>query len=471
MKLLTLVLILLLVLLAAYMLCGSSLDFFTPSPYILSWQPPTDNGGDPGCCGYDWQICGDNACATIVDSGSTRATSIQTTKLDWATTYNVWVRATNVSGQGPWTKAVLSTGDGVVSSVAIGASLTPTGPPLPALSAGPGKNIAVWTSLSKGSVLPNTLKGSAKITITRSGVTQPAMLIPLESSVTGTVDVFDGDLSSSGVPLVTLLKGDVVTADVLIFTSGGEIVTEATSSVTITTMVPGSVTGLSLTYGALPPPLNLLNKYEMFIENLYAANPSPYKTVQDVAAAALVLYNEMPTPLTDRDYQTKMSLFFLSELKWVGAPGADHIFRGIGYFYVLLNSMGWDTPSICAAFELYRRVPADANLAKSFNNGSGIDSPASDSPTYSWGPGGINVQSYYTQVQNVLKSSSCTFSPGLSTSPGTTCPSMYNCTTCAQTGPAAQNTVICDTTTFQCSVTDDQIAYWQNLGKTCQCNC
>lgn len=255
MKLLTLLAILV-VILVFYLLFYKTLDYFTPNPYVLSWNAPTNNGGDPNCCGYDWQICTDATCKTIVDSGTTTKTSAETTKLSWATSYTVQVRATNVAGSGAWTSANLSTGDGTVSSVAIGSAISEDGIVTSPLSAGPAQNIAVWTSLSAGSVSPNTLVGYAQIIITRGGKAQPAIVMELVSGNKGAVNTFEGDILSANGQTVLINQGDVITVVVSIFTSAQQIVTEATASVTVTTTVPGNPTGLALTYGGTPPPLS-----------------------------------------------------------------------------------------------------------------------------------------------------------------------------------------------------------------------
>lgn len=470
MKLLTLLLIIALVLFLFYLFgSGNPFEFFTPKPYQLAWLPPSNNGGDSGCCNYDWQICSDVGCTNVVDSGSTRELSALTTKLDWATTYNIWVRAGNVSGKGDWTKVQLSTGDGVVSSISVGAELSPDGTVKVPLSAGNGRNISIWTSLSKGSIDPNTLTGDCVVSITRGGTLLLSKILPLKASLTGTVDVFAGDFASAGFPLVDFQKGDVVSADVTIRDANSIVVTEAIQDTTVTKTVPGGVTGITLQYSATPPPLPLISKYQHWIDMLYSQNPSPYATVQDAAAAALVQFNAMPAPTNPEDYQTKMSLFFLSRLRWVGV-GTDTVFRGIGYFYVLLNSMGWDNPSMAAAFRLYQEVPADPKLAASFNNGI---------TNYMWGPGGINQQSYQTQVAAVLATptSQVRFSRGLSTTPGQFCPTVTDCSTCRPVVQAPIGTQVAQSGKTECMVvacalTSDDIPGWYGVvaGK-CQCQC
>lgn len=450
----------------------SSKDYFTPNPYIISWQAPSNNGGDPKCCEYDWQICSDVLCRNVIDNGHIdfgKPLSAQTTKLDWATTYNVWVRASNTAGLGDWTKVQLSTGDGVVSSISIGEEINSDGTVKIPLSASGGINVAVWTSLEKGSVNPNDLVALCDISATRAGTSLFKHIISLESSTLGNVDVFKGDFATAKIPLIAFQKGDIVSANVYIADSKGNVVTEATQSTTVTKSTPGGVSGITLRYSMAPPPIPLRTKYEHWLDMLYYQNPSPYKNVQEVAAAALVLYNEIPT--TPKEYQTRMSLFFISQMKWVGSDtNSFNLFRGIGYFYVLLNSMGWDDKSICAAFKLYQRVPADPNLAESFNNGS---TGGANSPAYFWRPGGISAKSYYTQVQAVLATDSSVFSSGLSTDYGKVCVSIQDCVKCQQTGAVPINTTVCSgkNNIFQCQVTPDNVTYWANMGRQCQCSC
>lgn len=291
MKLLTLVAILVLIF-VGYLIFYKTLDFFTPSPYVLSWIAPSNNGGDPNCCGYDWQICSDEKCTNVVDSGTTKSTSVETTKLSWATTYTVQVRATNISGPGEWTSASLTTGDGTVSSIVIGSKISSAGVIQTPLSAGPSQNIAVWTSLSKGSVSPNTLQGYAQLTITRGGVAQPPLVIQLSSKVLGEIDIFQGDLISANWSSVVLNQGDTVTADISIFTSTNEIVTEATASTTVTTTVPGNVTGLSLVYSATPPPL-ASNESAIVSQGLEYVKADQFPSLSAMIAT---LSNQKPSP-------------------------------------------------------------------------------------------------------------------------------------------------------------------------------
>lgn len=467
------------VILLLFLLLGPSRDWFTgtPNPYKISWQAPANNGGDPKCCSYDWQICNDAACTSIVDSGTTSELSVETKKLNWTTTYNIWVRASNISGKGDWTKAELSTGDGTVKSIVLGEKIdNSSGQLIKELSASVPINVMVWASLDKGSVDPNTLVGTATVTAVRSETQLFSHVIPLKSSTMGNTSTFYADFASASptIPPVVFQKGDIIYADVYIADNKGNVVTEHVSNqIPITKTVPGGVSGITLTYSMTPPPIPFVGKYQQWINTLYSQNPSPYATVSDVASAALTQYNSMPAPTTPTDYQTKMSLFFLSQLKWAGSGATpDSMFRGIGYFYVKLNSMGWDNASMCAAFDLYRRVPADPKLAASFNMGSGIGDDSPNSTTYAWGPDGLGSQSYYTQIQNVLAVGSTTFSPNLSTSPSQICPTRTDCQTGKPVTNATKNTQICAGSgqIINCSISEDEIPYWKQIGAPCTCN-
>ena len=396
-----------------YLMSCTTTEFLTPNPYQIVWQAPENNGGDPNCCNYDWQICSDAECSDIVDSGSTNKTLALTTKLDWATTYNIWVRASNVSGKGDWTKVQLSTGDGVLSSISIGQKLSSDGTVTIPLSEG-DRNISIWTSLSKGSVSPNTLSAVCMITITRGGSNVLGKNLLLKSGMSGEINVFSGNFNDAGFPSFNFKKGDVVNAEVIIRDSNNIVITDAINTTTVTNTVPAGVTGITLTYSATPPPIPFVSDNHQWIESLYSQNPSPYKTIVDFSSAALARFKAMPSPKNDAEYQIKMSLFVLSKLDTgtLGVPGPVLQFAiGLGCLFSDLSLNGWDYPSIAAAFAIYRRIPADPNLAAIFNYGSGIPPPAD--PKFFI----CNNMYYLALIEKVLAipASEVKFSPGLNT--------------------------------------------------------
>lgn len=477
MKLTTLLIIVGAVIFLYLIFCGYK-EYFTPNPYKISWQAPANNGGDPKCCSYDWQVCNlsDTTCLNPVDFGTTSDLSVETTKLDWATTYNIRVRASNVSGKGDWATAQLSTGDGKIDSIVFGEAINGDGTVTMPLYSGTGINVVVWTSMKTGAVSPNTLKATATITAMRGSTQLFSHVIPLNSATSGDLDTFMGDFSSNKIPLVVFQKGDVVSADIYIVDAKGDIVTEALSSTPpITNGPPGAISGIKLTYNATPPPLPLAGKARRWLNDLYTTNSNGYKTVYEVANAANSVYNGLSAPTTSDEYQAAMSIAFLARLSWVGNGGNDSIFRGIGYFYVFLYSMGWDNGSICAALDLYRRVPADANLAKTFNLGAGISGEAPDSPTYTWSAKGVPSQNYYNQIQEVLTTKPVFFASDLSfsVSPKSVCQfPIQDCVACKTVVDAPMNTDICSGgSTFECAATSDNVLTWINLNKTCACKC
>jgi hypothetical protein len=478
MKLATLLIIVGVVIFLYLIFRGYNKENLTPSPYKISWQAPSNNGGDPKCCSYDWQVCNlsDTGCLNPVDSGTTSNLSVETTKLNWATTYNIRVRASNVSGKGDWATVQLSTGDGEIDSIVFGESINSDGTVTMPLYSGTGINVVVWTSMKTGSVSPNTLKGTATVTATRGDAQLFSHSIPLVSATSGDLDTFMGDFSSNKIPLVVFQKGDLVSADIYIVDAKGNVVTEALSTTSpITNGPPGAISGIKLTYSATPPPLPLAGRARRWLNDLYTTNSNGYKTVYEVASAANSVYNGLPQPNTSDEYQAKMSIQFLTRLSWVGNSGNDSIFRGIGYFYVFLYSMGWDNGSICAALNLYRRVPADSNLAKTFNLGAGISGEAPDSPAYTWSAPGVPSQNYYNQIQEVLATKPTFFATGLSfsVSPKSVCQfPIEDCVGCKTVVDAPMNTDICSGTgnISECAATSDNVLTWIKLSKTCTCN-
>jgi len=259
MKFFTLCCIILSILILAYLFCGKFKEAFgTPNPYIISWSVPGDDGGDPDMS-YDWKICSDAGCATVIDSGTnipalTTSTPIPastyatTSKLDWNTTYYIQVRANNMFGSGVWTTATLSTGDGV-AAISIASSFDSNGKPVVPLSVGPAQNIAVWTTLINGSVDPNTSNASALITIVRGGATVLTQRLPLSATgLLNKIDTFHGDFESANISLPAIENGDKVTAVVLVWDSNGNVQTESSAEFTVSQTVPGNVSGIALTY-------------------------------------------------------------------------------------------------------------------------------------------------------------------------------------------------------------------------------
>lgn len=252
MKLTTLLVIVVSILVLTYIYCGK-LEFFTPNPYNISWQKPSDNGGDGNCCNYEWQVCSDSDCKTIVDSGKANGQgniiTVQTSKLDWNTAYTISVRASNMFGPGEWTSSTLSTGDGVLSSIRFAVTFDQDGNITAPLSAG-SRNISIWSSMDQGAVSPNDLNASALVVVKRGkdNVLQQRLNLLGSYDKTNKWDVFSGDFASQNMAPFTFAIGDIISATIMVWDQKGNVITEGTGSMTITLGTPGSVSGITLSY-------------------------------------------------------------------------------------------------------------------------------------------------------------------------------------------------------------------------------
>lgn len=282
MKLLVLLVILVVIVLIYSMYCGT-IEFLTPSPYVISWSAPAMTGGNgSNCCTYDWQVCADTACKTIIDSGTTASnvTSASTTKLDWGQTYTVQVRANNKYGPGAWSQSSLTTGNGTLSQVTIGGTVTPSGTVVWPLSA--GSSIGFYTILNSGFTPGERLNGSVWATITRGstvyticpeGAAPPCSQIPMVSSSDGSFFV---NIGTDSLPVAATMIGDIVNVDILITTSDYKtVISEITATATVSGSVPGTVTSISISYA----PKNVPAKPSWYQVNAKYYNGTPITNV------------------------------------------------------------------------------------------------------------------------------------------------------------------------------------------------
>lgn len=246
MKLSTL-LCLILILVAMYLFVSTKLEFFTPNPYLISWQKPIDDGGDENCCGYDWQINDGKIDSGSVPSSNTPIITVQTKKLDWDTKYKISVRAINMFGPGEWTTTELSTGNGVINSIVIASLIDNNDGTIINPIASGVQNVKIWTSLDKGSISPNTLQASALMVIKRDNAIILQNRVDLTNSYDSTkkIDLFIGETDP-----IELKIGDVIDSTIIVWDPFGTetIITEASQSVTVNRSPPNNVSGISLTY-------------------------------------------------------------------------------------------------------------------------------------------------------------------------------------------------------------------------------
>lgn len=283
MQLLTLLLFVLFAVFVFLIFCkGGFTEMLTPNPYVISWEAPTYSGGDSSCCSYEWQICSDETCLTIVDSGKVakgEPLTASTTKLDWQNTYHAWVRANNSAGLGEWTKLTFKTGDGVIDEVVIAEEINPDGTiSIPLTTA--STKISIWSKLSGAPLTnPNAYLGISYVTINRLVGTGPTRTqvrkfsVPLTAGLlpntgTATSNIFYGTYSM--VYSDSLQTNDSVDIDIYISQVGTPPeVTETTSTFAVIVVAPGSVTSLKTNY--TPP---IWSSVSDQISSLTPAGPS-----------------------------------------------------------------------------------------------------------------------------------------------------------------------------------------------------
>lgn len=249
MKLVNLLIIILAILVAYYLMCHMR-EKFTPGDYVLSWTSPTDNGGDPTCCSYDWQICSDEKCTNIVDSGTVSKTNASTTKLDWDTTYTVMVRAVNKFGKSGWATASLSTSPYSVGKVVMAQSLDASGGILTPFE--PGKNtISVYAELNIGDDQSPIASYNCRayLTVNRNGTVVYSSNFALAYNGGTKIQSPLGFMGfPEGNPAVDMEMNDVVSVDVLFGNAKNQQYTESVASTTVSGGPANSPTGLTLAY-------------------------------------------------------------------------------------------------------------------------------------------------------------------------------------------------------------------------------
>jgi hypothetical protein len=246
MKVKVLVAILILIVLG-YFLFMKYTEEFTPSPYVISWQAPS------GCtdCSYDWKICSDDSCNTIIDQGNTKELHTQTSKLDFANTYSIQVRANNKYGSGEWTKGTFSTGNGVLSAISIGSFIDNDGQFVKPILAGQPSDLMIWTTLTTTLTVPITLE--ALITVTKDDKLVTKWIIyMLETPTKDKKSLgYFGSLTGSKYDTYTFDTGDVINVDITAWDANGNVVSEITGTTTVSQSGPGTVSSLKFGYAAI----------------------------------------------------------------------------------------------------------------------------------------------------------------------------------------------------------------------------
>lgn len=242
MKLIVFVVILAIIFLGYWFLVKPLVENYTAGTYVITWQPPTDNGGDPNCCGYDWQMCdsSDAECKTPIDGGTVTTPTASTSKANWGKTYTIRIRAVNATGAGPWASASLAAGTGALTSITFGQTITEDGNVGTPLTPG-SKQISVWVGTTRVAV-PG-LEATLSLTQSRNNAVVE----------TYKVQMTYGSFSGSGnflsiIPNVSIENNDVFNAYIYVTDAKKEAWADAQGNVVVKEGTPGAVAGISWSY-------------------------------------------------------------------------------------------------------------------------------------------------------------------------------------------------------------------------------
>ncbi|HMP30806.1 MAG TPA: hypothetical protein PKD85_14465 [Saprospiraceae bacterium] len=291
MDLFVLFLIIGLILLGFY-LFRSNYEGYISGKYVLEWSKPQNTGGDPKCCGYDWQICNleDKTCATPVQSGSVgpgQPLTADITKVDWGNTYNVMVRAKNIYGNSDWTTAQLVAGGGTLENIVFGQSVDKDGNITVPINAS-SKQITIWAAISaKESKGVGNLAARTSLTQIRDNRTVAFSEGTMTSGTSSTgQDTFTLTFQGINTQDEDVFKGYVFVAD-----TKGSAFTDGTGSSTVSGSVPGSVGNITLKYLALGAPIPGQNPIQIScqqdINMIYQQLIGPNGGIQTASAYAL----------------------------------------------------------------------------------------------------------------------------------------------------------------------------------------
>jgi hypothetical protein len=364
MKLLVLILIVGLILLG-FCLFRKNYEPFIDGKYVLEWTQPQNTGGDPKCCGYDWQICEleDKSCAKPVDSGSVKqgsALTASTTKVDWGNTYNVMVRANNMYGSGEWTTVQLIAGGGTLESVVFGQEIDKDGNVTIPVSAS-STQVMVWAAISaKESKGAGNLAAEVNFHQLRDGKTV--------ATVSGTMA---GGTSSSGQDTFTGVfqninanDKDVFKAAIYVVGKDGSVFTDGTGSITVSGSAPGAVGKITFKYvplGATIGPSKQID-CEKDLNSIYAAMVGPQGSLQNASRLAYSLVQDPKS-----DYSLCNSGEKGAMLTYMYSAPPDDPDRQCAQAITLLDSVLTTPEEQCSAYYTYGAFPGSYR-SPCFNN-------------------------------------------------------------------------------------------------------
>ena len=216
-------------------LTGSS----SAGSYLLTWSPPSNNGGDSNCCSYSYQVClaSDTTCTSPVLKGTTSSTSFTFPSPSWNTSYVAMVQASNSVGGGPWSSVSFATGNGTLNAAVFGQQISPSGQVTSPLNTS-STQAMIYVGMA-GIESADTIAIQVTQVSSNGGIVGQWMPTPSVAS----------DYSSMMVtlPSMTFSMGDTLSISILV-TSSGTPIADGVFSTTINATVPGAVQGLAVAY-------------------------------------------------------------------------------------------------------------------------------------------------------------------------------------------------------------------------------
>lgn len=243
MKLSFLIVIIALIFICYFFLYKPFIEKYTAGTYVITWREPSDTGGDPDCCGYDWQMCSvsDKDCESPIDGGTVTTPTASTDKASWGETYTIRVRAVNALGPGPWASSNLSTGSGALTSITFGETISENGNVEKQLTVS-SRQISVWIGTTK-SAIPK-LSATLFLTQMRGSSTIGTYKIPMTYGSFSNLGNF-----SATIPNISIQNEDVFNAYIYVV-DGNKAWADSQGAIVVKENMPGTVSGITWTYRA-----------------------------------------------------------------------------------------------------------------------------------------------------------------------------------------------------------------------------
>lgn len=171
----------------AFRSCG--VEGFSNGYYTITWDPPSNNGGDPNCCTYQWVVT--DTSGTPIQSGVSSSPYAYFTAGDFNTSYTISVSAGNSAGWSSPSTFSLTTCPGPPTITSVGMPIIQTGSdtsPLTISLTGTGLD-ALSTYVDNGSSV--TLGGTPYTPTVSYSISNSNLTLSLPSSAPSTFNIGD----------------------------------------------------------------------------------------------------------------------------------------------------------------------------------------------------------------------------------------------------------------------------------------